>query len=106
VLVHAQDDGVSGKDSGAGTLRCSSSTKWYRPSMSRFVPRQILLALAAGYVVLALYTRAMEASGAYACGCDADCWCKTSGLSLFRWVFPRRHKNRSLAEWKAAQVSD
>jgi transcriptional regulator with XRE-family HTH domain len=23
------------------------------------------------------------------------------GLSLFRWVFPQFHKNRSLAEWKA-----
>ena len=54
--------------------------------------KRVILALAIGYVVLGLVTRAKEASGAYTCMCDDDCWCKTPGLSLFRWVFPRGHK--------------
>jgi hypothetical protein len=64
---------------------------------------RVLQVMVAGYVLLALVTRAKEAAGAYACGCDPDCWCKRPGLSLFRWVFPRGHKNRAIEEWKFAQ---
>lgn len=67
---------------------------------------RILRALVIGYVLLALVTRAREAAGAYTCGCDEDCWCKRPGLSLFRWVFPRGHRHRALAEWKAEQDID
>jgi len=55
--------------------------------------RRAILALAIGYVVLALVTRALEGTGMwYRCACQPDCWCKRSGLSLFRWVVPRWHK--------------
>jgi hypothetical protein len=63
--------------------------------------KRTILAIAIGYVVLGLVTRAREATGAYTCGCDPDCWCKIPGLSLFRWVFPRFHRNQALADWKA-----
>lgn len=66
---------------------------------SLFVKR-VIVGLALGYLALAVITRVREAAGAYTCGCDPDCWCKKPGLSLFRWVFPRRHRNRGLAEWK------
>ena len=74
--------------------------------MKRSFPVRLLQALLVGYVLLALVTRAREAAGMYTCGCDADCWCKTPGLSLFRWVFPRGHKNRALSEWKVEQDTD
>ena len=51
----------------------------------------LLLAMAVGYVLLALVGRAKEAAGIYTCECYAGCWCKKPGLSLFRWVFPRFH---------------
>jgi hypothetical protein len=44
------------------------------------------------YLGLALFTRYKEANGELHCECDPDCWCKQSGLSLFRWVFPIGHK--------------
>jgi hypothetical protein len=32
------------------------------------------------------------------CACESDCWCKTSGLSLFRWLVPGRfHRLRPAA---------
>ena len=65
--------------------------------------KRLLQALAIGYLVLALVTRAKEAAGAYTCACDEDCWCRRPGLSLFRWVFPRGHRNRALAEWKSSR---
>ncbi len=65
-----------------------------------------ILALAVGYLVIGLVTRLMEVAGTRTCGCDPDCWCKMPGLSLLRWVLPRGHKNRAIAEWKAAQGSD
>lgn len=44
------------------------------------------------YLGAALVTRGMEATGAvYRCGCDPDCWCKRTGLTVFRWVFPFGH---------------
>ncbi len=69
------------------------------PLSSRFLQAMIL-----GYVLLAIFTRVQEARGAYTCGCDEDCWCKRPGLSLFRWVLPRWHKNQAIAAWKASQV--
>jgi hypothetical protein len=53
--------------------------------------KRLVLAIAVGYVLLALVGLAKEAVGIYACECYADCWCKKPGLSLFRWVFPRFH---------------
>ncbi|MBA3690793.1 MAG: hypothetical protein H0W82_05200 [Actinobacteria bacterium] len=74
--------------------------------MRRSLALRLLQVLVAGYVLLALVTRIKEAAGTYTCGCDEDCWCKTPGLSVFRWVFPRGHKNRSLAQWKATRDTD
>jgi hypothetical protein len=66
--------------------------------------RKLLAALLLGYVVLAVLTRLQEARGKYTCGCDEDCWCQQPGLSLFRWVFPRGHRNAQLAAWKRSQL--
>jgi len=57
--------------------------------------KRLLLVLIALYVVAAVLTRAAEASGTWPgeCGCHADCWCKKPGLTLFRWVTPRRMHN-------------
>lgn len=74
--------------------------------MQRSFAVRVVEALILGYVILGLMTRAWEATGAYTCGCDPDCWCKRPGLSLFRWVFPRGHKNRALAEWKRLHAGD
>ena len=65
--------------------------------------KRLLVALAIGYVALALFYRAQESMGQLRCDCDPDCWCQQPGLSLFRWVFPRYHRNRELAAWKRAQ---
>jgi len=62
--------------------------------------RRIFWSLLLSYVLLGLITRVREAAGAYTCGCDPDCWCKAPGLSLFRWVFPRFHRNREFEAWK------
>jgi hypothetical protein len=66
--------------------------------------RRVVWSVILCYVLLALITRAREATGAYTCGCDPDCWCKRPGLSLFRWVFPRFHGNRELEAWKKRQL--
>jgi hypothetical protein len=66
--------------------------------------KRIVVSLAIGYVILALVGRAEEAVGLRSCGCDPDCWCKKPGLSLFRWVFPRFHRNRDLEAWKTQQL--
>ena len=65
--------------------------------------KRVVWAFVLGYVILGLITRAMEASGAYTCACDPDCWCKRPGLSLFRWVFPRFHRIREQEVWKRQQ---
>ncbi len=64
--------------------------------------KRFLVLVAAGYVFAAVVARLLEASGVYECGCDADCWCKRPGLSLFRWVFPRGHKGSWTSEQKRA----
>jgi hypothetical protein len=56
------------------------------------VKRGVLLLLG-GYLLLAVGNKAAEAAGAMRCGCAADCWCQRPGLSLFRWVFPWRHRS-------------
>ena len=50
--------------------------------------------------LVALGTRVAEAVGVrrLQCACESDCWCKTSGLSLFRWLVPGRfHRLRPAA---------
>jgi hypothetical protein len=63
-----------------------TSSRCYLDRMKRLV-----VAIAVGYVLLALVGRAKETAGIYTCGCYQDCWCEKPGLSLFRWVFPRFH---------------
>jgi hypothetical protein len=66
--------------------------------------KRLLFALAIGYVVLALVSRAREAVGFMTCSCYPDCWCKKPGLSLFRRVFPRFHHNPEIEAWKKRQL--
>jgi hypothetical protein len=61
------------------------------PRAMLILVKRVALAIAIGYLVLALVGRAKEAAGVYTCECYEDCWCKKPGLSLFRWVFPRFH---------------
>jgi hypothetical protein len=68
--------------------------------------RRTILALVIGYVILALVSKAREAAGLIACGCSPDCWCQKPGLSLFRWVFPRFHRNPGLEAWKKQQLGE
>jgi hypothetical protein len=66
--------------------------------------KRVILSTVIGYVILALVGRAKEAVGINTCGCDPDCWCQKPGLSLFRWVFPRFHRNADLAAWKKRRL--
>jgi hypothetical protein len=66
--------------------------------------KRLLVALAIGYVFLALVSRAREAAGLLTCSCYPDCWCRKPGLSLFRWVFPRFHHNPVIEAWKERQL--
>jgi hypothetical protein len=66
--------------------------------------KKVLLSFVLGYVVLGLIGRAKEAAGIITCDCDPDCWCRKPGLSVFRWVFPRYHRNRQLEAWKKQQL--
>jgi hypothetical protein len=50
------------------------------------------------YLLFALIGRFIEEMGAVECGCKPKCWCKRSGLSLFRWVIPPRHHHLWTAE--------
>lgn len=54
--------------------------------------KRLLLRLAGGYLLFAVIGRFVEGMGAVECGCGPDCWCRRPGLSLFRWVFPYRHR--------------
>jgi hypothetical protein len=62
--------------------------------------KRLLMLTAACYLFAALIARLLENAGMYECGCDADCWCKRPGLSLFGWVFPRGHKGSWTSEQK------
>jgi hypothetical protein len=55
--------------------------------------RRVLWVLLGGYALVGLLGLALERAGMYPCTCDADCWCKRPGLSLFRWVFPYLHRD-------------
>jgi hypothetical protein len=68
--------------------------------------RKLVGSLLLGYIVLALYYRAKERAGLLRCDCYPDCWCKQPGLSLFRWVFPRLHRNPALEAWKKRQLEE
>lgn len=87
---------ADGRPSGA---RSKSSAPCYVDRVKR-----LALALAIGYVVLALVGRGKEAAGVYTCECYPDCWCKKPGLSLFRWVFPRFHLSPVRDEWQKRQL--
>jgi hypothetical protein len=54
--------------------------------------KRVVLWAASLYLLFAVIGRFVEGMGAARCGCDASCWCKTPGLSTFRWVFPFGHK--------------
>jgi hypothetical protein len=56
--------------------------------------RRVLQALGTLYIGAALIGHLQERRGAITCECQEDCWCKSRGLSLFRWVFPVGHKLR------------
>ena len=60
--------------------------------------RRVLLLVVGGHVLVAAGNRVAEHLGARRCGCARDCWCKRPGLSLFRWVFPWRHRSAHSAE--------
>jgi hypothetical protein len=77
-----------------------------RTSVYVRVVRRILMSLALGYVVLALFTKAKEAAGLQSCDCYPDCWCRKPGLSLFRWVFPQFHHNAGLEAWKKRRLGE
>jgi hypothetical protein len=56
-------------------------------------PRALLL-VGTLYLGAALAGRIKEQHGEITCECDAACWCKRPGLSLFRWVLPLGHTPR------------
>lgn len=54
--------------------------------------KRLLTVVGGVYVAAALVGHARERFGAVRCGCARDCWCRTPGLSLFRWVTPFGHR--------------
>jgi hypothetical protein len=54
--------------------------------------RRVVLLVAGLYLLFAVIGRFVEGMGAAECGCAPDCWCKRPGLSVFRWVFPFKHR--------------
>jgi hypothetical protein len=53
--------------------------------------KRIVFAVVGLYLLAAIATTAAESSGLWRrCGCEPECWCKKPGLSLFRWVTPKR----------------
>jgi len=53
---------------------------------------RLIMTVGALYVAAALIGHLRERSGSVVCRCADDCWCKTPGLSLFRWVAPFGHR--------------
>lgn len=68
--------------------------------------KRIVFGIIGLYLLAAILTSAAEASGlGRTCGCEPDCWCKKSGVSLFRWVTPKRtHHLLSRADKEALAV--
>ena len=64
--------------------------------------KRIVLAVIGLYLVTAVVSRLAESTGAWnrQCGRHDDCWCKKPGLTLFRWVTPRRAHHTWTAEEK------
>jgi hypothetical protein len=53
--------------------------------------KRIILGVIGLYMLAAIVTTLLERSGVWLrCGCEPECWCKRPGLSLFRWVTPKR----------------
>jgi hypothetical protein len=64
--------------------------------------KRVILGVGGLFVLAAVATRAAEATGRFRrCGCTPDCWCQKPGLSLFRWVVPKRHRSVDPAEKEA-----
>ena len=57
-----------------------------------FTAGRVVVGLASIYLLFAVIGRFVEGMGAVRCGCAEDCWCKRPVLSVFRWVFPYRHR--------------
>jgi hypothetical protein len=66
--------------------------------------KKLIVIVGLGYVALALIYRARDAAGLRTCDCYPDCWCRKLGLSVFRWVFPRYHRNPGLEAWDKARA--
>ena len=60
--------------------------------------RRMVGLVVGAYLLVALANRIAERMGAMTCGCADDCWCRRPGLSLFRWVFPWRHRSAHTAD--------
>lgn len=60
--------------------------------------KRAMIALAGLYLLFAVIGRFVEGMGAVECGCSDECWCKRPVLSIFRWVFPWRHRFPSRAD--------
>jgi hypothetical protein len=64
---------------------------------------------AALYLLVAISTRAAEALGVggvrLSCGCEESCWCKRPGLTVFRWVTPRRFHRIELTPEEKGSLS-
>lgn len=54
--------------------------------------KRLLIAASGLYLAAAVAGHARERLGAVSCECASDCWCRTPGLSLFRWVAPFGHR--------------
>jgi hypothetical protein len=53
------------------------------------VLKRLLFLSIAGLGVAAVAGHLLERAGVLRCDCEATCWCKQPGYSLFRWVTPR-----------------
>jgi hypothetical protein len=68
------------------------------------VVKRLMVAVALGYAMIALYARVKESLGLLKCACYTDCWCKQPGLSFFRWIVPARfHHHPNFETWKQAR---
>ena len=67
--------------------------------------KRLLFGLGSIYLLFAVIGRFVEGMGAVECGCSANCWCKRPVLSLFRWVFPYRHRGSQACGSHAATAA-